>query len=256
METEVYLSVVIPAYNEEKRLLRHVPGIVSFLSGKDRPFEIIVVDDGSQDATARVTKELAKKYPMMRMISYKPNCGKGGAVRRGMLAAQGRYVLFTDADQSTPITEVDKLLAKIESEHYDMAIASRRVAGAKVEESQAFFRALSSRLFAVAVRALCIRGIADTQCGFKCMTRDVAQKVFLQVTTNSPLFDVEMLVVAVHEGYRIAEVPVRWVHDADTRIPYTYRRSVGIWGELLHIRRAQRIGWPVTVKGSVSEKRR
>src|SRR5208283_5165101 len=118
MEAGVYLSVVIPAYNEEDRLRRHLPGIVEFLQSKGRPFEIIVVNDGSKDDTARVTEEFAKTHPMVRLISLSPNRGKGGAVKAGMLEARGRFVLFTDADQSTPITEVDKLLVKLEAEGY------------------------------------------------------------------------------------------------------------------------------------------
>jgi dolichyl-phosphate beta-glucosyltransferase len=188
----------------------------------------------------------ARTLPV-RLISRLANWAKDGAVNAGMLATAG-MCCCNNADQSTPITKVDKLLAKIESEHYDMAIASLRVAGAKVKEPQAFSRSLSSQLFSLGVRALCVRGIANTQCGFKCMTRVVAQKVFSQVTTSSPLFDVEMLVVAVHESYRMTEVPVRWVHDPDTCIPYNWWPAGGIWGELLHIRHVRLIGWPLPVK--------
>jgi dolichyl-phosphate beta-glucosyltransferase len=238
--SELELSVVIPAYNEEDRLKKHLPGIKSYLAGKS--FEIIVVNDGSQDGTARVAQELD-----VRLIDLQPNRGKGGAVKAGMLAAQGRYVLFTDADQSTPIGEVEKLLAKLDA-GYDMAIGSRAVPGAKVEQPQVWYRALAGKLFGLGTRTFCICGIADTQCGFKAMKREVAQKVFLQVTSNTAIFDIEMLVVATREGYRIAEVPVHWVHDPDTRIPYNFRRALGIWGELFRINRAQHVVWPLKVK--------
>jgi dolichyl-phosphate beta-glucosyltransferase len=247
--TEFHLSIVIPAYNEEERLRRHVPGVVGFLRGKDLRFEIIVVNDGSNDGTARAVEELARTYPMVRLISLDPNRGKGGAVRAGMLSATGRFVLFTDADQSTPIREVDKLLEKLEGGDWDMAIGSRAVPGAEVEQSQVWYRAWAGKLFGLGTKLLCIRGIADTQCGFKAMTRAAAKKVFSQVTSDTAIFDIEMLVVAAREGYRIAEVPVKWVHDPDTRIPYNLRRALRIWGELFRIRRAQRVGWPPKVKG-------
>lgn len=241
MEARPYLSVVIPAYNEQERLKRFVPGIVKFLQSKNQPFEIIVVNDGSRDDTAAVTRELTKEFPMARLIDLQPNRGKGGAVKAGMLDAKGRFVLFTDADQSTPITEVEKLLPKLEQEGYGMAIGSRAVPGARTEQPQAWYRALAGKLFGVGTKVFCISGFYDTQCGFKIMKREVAQKVFPQVTSNSAIFDIEMLVVATREGYRIAEVPVQWVHDPDTRIPYNLRRAVSIWLELFRINRVQKI---------------
>ncbi len=240
--SEPYLSVVIPAYNEQERLKKHIPDIVRHLGSRNLNFEILVVNDGSTDDTSRVARELGAK-----VIDLTPNRGKGGAVKAGMLAARGRYVLFTDADQSTPISEVDKLLAQLEA-GYDIAIGSRAIPGAEVEQPQAWYRALAGKLFGLGTKALCIRGIYDTQCGFKAMKREVAQKVFPQVTSHTAIFDIEMLVVATREGYRIAEVPVRWVHDPDTRIPYNLRRAVRIWGELFRIRRAQRVGRPWKVR--------
>jgi dolichyl-phosphate beta-glucosyltransferase len=239
-----YLSVVIPAYNEEDRLRRYVPGIVEYLQSRNLRFEIIVVDDGSLDGTAAVARTLP-----VRLISYPLNRGKGGAVKAGMLAAAGRYVLFTDADQSTPIQEVEKLLAKVDGGGYDMAIGSRTVPGAEVEQPQVWYRMLAGKLFGVGAKLLCLRGIHDTQCGFKLMTREVAQKVFPQVTSPTAIFDIEMLVVATREGYRVAEVPVHWVHDPDTRIPYNLRRALCIWAELFRIHRAQHLGWPATIRG-------
>jgi len=239
--SDLDLSVVIPAYNEEERLKKHIPAIQAHLAGKR--FEIIVVNDGSRDGTAAV----AKSFSGVRLIDLQPNRGKGGAVKAGMLAAQGRYILFTDADQSTPISEVDKLLAKLDA-GYDMAIGSRALAGADVARRQVWYRELAAQVFNLGRICLTVTGVADTQCGFKAMTRVVAQKVFPQVTSNSAIFDIEMLVVATREGYRIAEVPVHWVHDPDTRIPYNFRRALKIWGELFRIRRAQRIGFPLRVK--------
>jgi dolichyl-phosphate beta-glucosyltransferase len=241
-------SVIVPAYNEEVRLRRSIPAIAGFLTGRKWSFELIVVDDGSRDSTAAVTKEMMREYPSLRLISLNPNHGKGGAVRAGMLAAQGRYVLFTDADLSTPISEVDKLLTKLESEGFDMAIGSRGVAGAQVEQTQVWYRHLAGDIFGWGIHLLCLRGIVDTQCGFKLMTRTVAGKIFPQMTSDTAIFDVEMLVVAAREGYRIAEVPVKWVHDPDTRIPYNLGRALRIWVELFRIRRLQRIYWPIKAR--------
>lgn len=238
MSGQPYLSVVIPAYNEQERLRKHGPELKRWLTGKGWSHEIIVVNDGSRDGTAEMARALG-----FRLIDLQPNRGKGGAVKAGMLAAAGRYVLFTDADQSTPISEAEKLLAKLES-GYEVAIGSRAAAGAQVEQGQAWYRALAGKLFGVATRWLCLRGIADTQCGFKAMTREAAQRVFPQVTSDTAIFDIEMLLVATREGYRIAEVPVRWVHDPDTRIPYNLRRAIRIWAELLRIHKAQRVRWP------------
>jgi len=248
MEARPYLSVVIPAYNEQERLKRFVPGIVKFLQAKGQSFEIIVVNDGSRDNTAQVARELSDGFPMLRLIDLDPNRGKGGAVKAGMLDARGQFVLFTDADQSTPITEVEKLLPKLEHEGFDIAIGSRAVPGAVVEQPQVWYRALAGKLFGVGTKLFCIRGFYDTQCGFKAMKHEVAQKVFPQVTSNSAIFDIEMLVVATREGCRIAEIAVPWVHDPDTRIPYNLRRAINIWLELFRINRAQKIGWALKAR--------
>jgi dolichyl-phosphate beta-glucosyltransferase len=248
MEARPHLSVVIPAYNERERLIRFAPGIVDFLQSRGHAFEIIVVNDGSADDTATVARELSKTFPMLRLIDLNPNRGKGGAVKAGMLDAKGDYVLFTDADQSTPITEVDKLLETMDQGGYDMAIGSRSMPGARVEQPQVWYRALAGKLFGIGTRIFCISGIHDTQCGFKAMKHDVAQKVFPQVTSNSAIFDIEMLVVATREGYRIAEIPVKWVHDPDTRIPYNLRRAIKIWLELFRINRAQHIVWALKAR--------
>ncbi len=248
MEARPYLSVVIPAYNEEERLKRFVPGIVQYLQGKGQPFEIIVVNDGSRDNTAQVTRELSNTFPMLRLIDLNPNRGKGGAVKAGLLDARGEFALFTDADQSTPIAEVEKLLPKLERDGFDIAIGSRAIPGSVVEQPQVWYRAMAGKLFGVGTRILCIRGIYDPQCGFKAMKREVAQKVLPQVTSNSAIFDIEMLAVATREGYRIAEIAVRWVHDPDTRIPYNLRRAISIWLELFRINRAQKIGWALKAK--------
>lgn len=223
------LSVVIPAYNEAGRLPRHIEHIRQHL--RDRSHEIIVVDDGSRDETAAVAERCGA-----RVIRLNPNRGKGGAVKAGMLAARGRYVLFTDADESTPIGEVEKLLARLEA-GYDVAIGSRAVPGAEVKQPQAWYRALAGKLFGLAARALVIGGVHDTQCGFKLFRREVVEKVFPQVESPTAIFDIELLARVAQAGYRVAEVPVQWVHDPDTRIPYNLRKAIRIWAELFRIKR-------------------
>ncbi len=238
------MSVVIPCYREAERLRRHLPGLLEYLKGRGAGFEVLVVDDGSPDDTAAVAQSFG-----VGVISYRPNRGKGGAVKAGMLAGRGRYVMFCDADQSTPMGELEKLLEKVRDEGFEVAIGSRAALGAMVEKGQVWYRKLAGKMFGVATRWLCVRGVADTQCGFKLMTREAARKIFSQVTSDTAIFDIEMLVVAAREGYRVAEVPVKWVHDPDTRIPYNARRALRVWAELFRIRRAQRVGWPVRVKG-------
>jgi len=139
-------------------------------------------------------------------------------------------------------------MEKLERDGYDMAIGSRTAPGAEVEMPQAWYRALAGKLFGLGTKVLCVRGIYDTQCGFKCMTRELTQKVFPHVTSNTAIFDIEMLVVTARAGYRVAEVPVKWVHDPDTRIPYNLRRALKIWVELVRIRRAQRVRWPLRAR--------
>jgi len=251
--SDPYLTVVIPAYNEQRRLPPTVRAVLAHARERGWSVEVLVVDDGSTDGTARVTEELAREDPAVRLLALSPNQGKGAAVRAGMLAAQGQYVLFSDADQSTPIAEVDGLLAKLERDGYDLAIGSRAAAGAAVSRSQAWYRKWAGDFFGWATRLLVVRGVADTQCGFKVLTRATAQRVFPQVRSDTAIFDIELLAVAAREGCRVAEVPVRWAHDPETRLPYDWRRAIAIWCELFRIRRRQRIGWPPRVRGGAEE---
>ena len=238
-------TVVIPAFNEERRLPKAVAAITAYLESKCFSFEIIIVNDGSTDNTASVVEQLAKRNSSIQQIILNPNQGKGGAVLAGVLAAKGQLVLFTDADQSTPIEELELLLQAIQRDYFDMAIGSRTIAGANVEKSQVWYREFAAKLFGWASRWLCIRGFADTQCGFKCMKGSVAQAVFPEVTSRTAIFDIEMLIVATRKGFRIAELPVKWTHDPDTRIPYNFRRAIRIWAELFRIRRVQRVFFPL-----------
>jgi glycosyltransferase involved in cell wall biosynthesis len=209
------LSVVIPAYNEERRLPSSLARIRSFLEARAQSFEIVVADDGSKDATAAVAE--AAGGPSLRVLRGERNRGKGHAVRRGMLEARGGRRLMTDADLSTPIEELPSLEARLD-QGFDVAIGSRAVLGARIEVRQSAFRETAGRAFNVLVRLLLLPGIRDTQCGFKLFTGAAAQAAFEPVRLAGFSFDVEAIYVARRRGLRVAEVPVLWRNDVATRV--------------------------------------
>lgn len=221
-----YLSIVVPAYNEEQRLPRTLRDIVSFLQSQSYAAEIVVVDDGSEDNTANVVAEFAATHPSVRLIRNEHR-GKAFTVRTGMLAAEGRYVLFTDADGATPIQEVDKLLLPLQ-EGYDVAIGSREGVGA-MRYDEPPYRHLMGRVFNFVVRSLAVPGIQDTQCGFKAFRRQAAHDLFHNMqlygsdagrVQGAMLtgFDVEVLFLARKWGYRIAEIPVHWYYGKESKV--------------------------------------
>ncbi|HSD67897.1 MAG TPA: dolichyl-phosphate beta-glucosyltransferase [Vicinamibacteria bacterium] len=208
------LSIVIPAYNEALRLPATLARVREHLAARSLAHEIVVVDDGSSDATADVARAAGGA---VRLLRHEPNRGKGYAVRRGMLAAAGERRLMTDADLSTPIEELPRLEAEI-ARGFDVAIGSRAVAGARIEVHQPAYREAMGRLFNVLVQALLLPGLADTQCGFKLFTADAAETAFGACRLDGFSFDVEALYVARRRGLRIAEVPIVWRNDAATRV--------------------------------------
>jgi glycosyltransferase involved in cell wall biosynthesis len=221
-----FLSIVIPAYNEERRLPESLGKVLAFLQTKDYPAEVIVVDDGSTDNTADVVEGFMTRYPFVSIIKN-DHRGKGYAVRTGMLAAQGTYVLFSDADLATPIDEVDRLLPFLEG-GYDIAIGSREGLGAQ-RINEPGYRHLMGRVFNLLVRLVAVGGFQDTQCGFKCFCREVAQDLFQRVQLYGPEaglakggmvtgFDVEVLFLALKRGYKVKEVPVQWHYGANTKV--------------------------------------
>jgi len=209
------LSVVIPAYNEARRLPASLGRINAFLEARGDSFEIVVADDGSQDATAAVAESQGGRR--LRVLRSERNRGKGHAVRRGMLAANGERRLMTDADLSTPIEELIALEARLD-QGFDVAIGSRAVRGARIEVRQGRFRETAGRVFNVLVRLLLLPGIRDTQCGFKLFTARSAHAAFEPIRLDGFSFDVEALYVARRLGLRVAEVPVLWRNDAATRV--------------------------------------
>lgn len=209
------LSIVIPAYNEAERIVPTIGAIAAYVCGLGRPWELILADDGSRDGTPMIVQELGMAN--LRVLRAPQNGGKGSAVRRGMLAARGKYVLFADADNSTPIEELGRLLERVERDGYDVAIGSRAANDASEEKRQLLRRVLSGGL-RLMVRTLLSVGVSDTQCGFKLFTREAAHRLHLAQTLMGFSFDLEILFLAGRFSYRVAEVPVRWVDAPGSKV--------------------------------------
>jgi len=213
-----YLSIVIPAFNEATRLPRTLARIREYVDARRLDAELLVIDDGSSDDTAGLASaQLAPLGPRGRVVRSPRNAGKGASVRRGMLAAVGTRVLFSDADLSTPIEEVEKLERQLDQD-VDVAIGSRALDRSLVEERQPWARDAGGRLFNLLVRHCAIDGIHDTQCGFKLFDARVIHPIFARTRIDGFGFDVEVLALARRLGAVIAEVPVRWRNDLDSRV--------------------------------------
>ncbi len=231
------LSIIIPAYNEERRLPRTFERIREYLEKRGMltgQTEIILVDDGSTDATARVTAEWQSRLPFLRLVSNGENRGKGYSVRHGMLEARGRIALFTDADLSAPIEEADKLFAALEAGN-DAAIGSRAIDRSLIAVHQSRLREIAGIIFNGFVRLATGLPFLDTQCGFKAFLREPSRIVFEQQRIERFGFDPEVLFLAKRHGLRTAEVPVRWAHDPATKV-HVVRDSLLMFGDLLYIR--------------------
>jgi len=222
--------VVIPAFNEATRLPASLRALIAYLEKWGRTFEILVVDDGSTDETAARAQEAGA---VVKLLRNERNRGKGFSVRRGMVEASGERRLMTDADLSTPIVELSRLMAKLD-EGYDIAVASRALRGAEIEVHQSFLRENAGRLFNLMVRILVLDGLKDTQCGFKLFTARAAEAAFNLARLDGFCFDVEALFIARKQGARIAEIPVRWRNDAATRVSLV--PGLRAFSDLLRIR--------------------
>lgn len=227
------LSIVIPAYNEERRLPEALRRIREFLEKRAIPAEVIVVDDGSSDGTPDVVASARPSLPNLRLVSNGRNFGKGYSVRHGMLEAHGRVVLFTDADLSAPIEEADQLLAALANA--DVAIGSRGIDRTLIEVHQSRLREWAGMIFNFFVRVITGLRFVDTQCGFKAFLRAPSRIIFEQQRIEGFGFDPEILFLAKRHGLRTVEIPVRWSHDAQTKV-HVYRDSQRMFGELLTIR--------------------
>lgn len=212
-----FVSIVIPAYNEGARIQSTLEQVVSYLSTNFSQFEIILVDDGSTDDTAHKVALAARTEPRIRLLSFLTNRGKGFVVRQGMLAARGDAVFFTDADLSTPAEEIAKGLQGLE-EGCPVVIASRRRPGSVIARRQGWPREGVGKAFSLAVRSLLSLPFLDTQCGFKCFSREAAREIFSRARIDGFVFDVEILVIARRLGYPVKEIPICWTNAPDSRV--------------------------------------
>ena len=210
-------SVVVPAFNEARRLPRYLEEIVAYFDARAEPYEVIVVDDGSSDDTVAAVEALACRHPVIRVVRLPSNEGKGAAVRSGMLAAEGAYRLFADADGATPISELPRLEAAL-TRGADIAIGSRAVSEPGVAVVARPHRVAAGRVFSWMVSRIGVRGVADSQCGFKAFTAKAADHLFARLVTRGFGFDVELLLRAQAEGYRVDEIPVNWSDQADSKV--------------------------------------
>lgn len=230
----MYLSVVIPAYNEEKGIWNSLTIISEYLNGKEYDSEIIVIDDGSNDNTLNLMTEFSQKISEIIILKNNTNRGKGYSVKRGILESNGDTILFTDADISTPIEEVEKLIDWLNKD-YPIAIGSRDLPHSQIEKHQVWYREFLGRTFNKIIRAILDLDYCDTQCGFKCFKRDVALEIFNSLQLCGFSFDVEMLFIAKCRGIKVKEVPVRWYNSPESKVRIIRDSSRMLW-DILKIR--------------------
>jgi dolichyl-phosphate beta-glucosyltransferase len=217
MSEAPFLSVVVPAYNEARRIPATLQAIANHFTGAPYAVELLVVDDGSSDDTAAAVRALAPSLALpLRLLRYAPNRGKGFALKVGFAASRGDRVLFSDADLSTAITEADRLLAELEL-GFDVVIGSRKRAKAQIEVHQPWLRETLGKGFTMMVR-LFVADVTDATCGFKAYRGDVGRDLFSRMRVFDWSFDAEMLWIAKQRGLRVGEVPVRWSDQAGTKV--------------------------------------
>lgn len=212
------LSIIIPAYNEEKRLPKTIEDICSFLDREQIQSEVLVVDDGSKDKTAEVVEDLSKKYSNLRVISYAKNKGKGGAVKTGVMLASGDFIVFLDADNSTPIAEIKRIIEKL-NQGYDMVIGSRKTQGAKILKPQPMIRRILGNGFNLFIKIILgLSDYSDTQCGFKGFQKNIAKNIFSKTKITGFAFDTELLCIAQNLNYKVLEMPVSWRDEQESTL--------------------------------------
>ena len=214
LEVEPLYSVVIPAYNEEWRIVPTIGAIATHMSSLGEPWELIVADDGSTDTTAELVRDL--ELVNLRLLLAEQNGGKGSAVRRGVLQARGSVILFADADQSTPIEQFEALVAELEN-GYDVVVGSRAADGADVANKSLSRKVFSGGL-SLLVKGLFRLPVSDTQCGFKMFTADAAERLFRRQVIDEFSFDLEILYLARKFGFRTTEVPVTWIDAPGSKV--------------------------------------
>lgn len=235
---DIFLSIIIPAHNEEERLLPSLSSVREFVNQQNYPIEVIVVENGSQDRTLEIARSFETEMPCLKVIEEKER-GKGLAIRSGMLAATGEYRIFCDADFSMPVSEISKFIPS-PGENYDVAIASRELPESKrVDEPE--FRHLIGRIFNSLVRYSLLPGLQDTQCGFKAFRGEIAEQLFSMQTLTGWSFDAEIIFIAQRFGYKIIEVPITWYYKPGSRLNI-FKDSFKMASDLFTIRRNTKKG--------------
>jgi len=229
------ISIIIPAFNEEKRIIPSLLKIKEYINKQNIPYEIIVVDDGSTDSTYAAVTDLIKDIPHLKVIHYSPNKGKGHALRTGVLASKSEIILLSDADLSTPIEELSKLLLLIYNHNYDIAIGSRALALSEIVKKQPWWRQSMGKFFNKLVKVLVIEDFKDTQCGFKVFRGDIARSLFKEAQIDRFAYDVEVLAIGKKKGCKIVEAPVRWINSPESKVN-PVKDSLQMFGDLLRIR--------------------
>jgi dolichyl-phosphate beta-glucosyltransferase len=234
---ECDLSIVIPCYNEARRLPLTLARTFAYLATKPGHHEVIVIDDGSTDSTIEEATEAFRQLPenvQGKWFGYAPNEGKGKAVRIGMRQASGKRILFMDADYSVPLEDL-KRAEDLLDQGVDVAIGSRAIENTKILEHQSFLRERIAKVFGFIQRNYLGLKLKDTQCGFKLFTRESARNIFGEVKLHSVIFDGEALWLAKRMKYKVAEFPVEWTHDPDTRLSYNFARSLKVFRDMISI---------------------
>jgi len=211
------LAVIIPAYNEDQRIGPTMLRVAEYFAEYPDSWAVYVVSDGSKDSTNQLVNDFAAQNANFHLIDYSPNRGKGYAVRKGMLQIEADYLLFSDADLAAPIEEITKLQAHLTNQVH-IAIGSRPLKDSKLEIRQPWYREMLGRMFNKAVQLMAVKGIDDTQCGFKIFRNDVAKDIFSRCKLDGFGFDFESLIIARDLGYDIAEVPIRWSHQEGSKV--------------------------------------
>jgi dolichyl-phosphate beta-glucosyltransferase len=214
MKNECYLSIVIPAYNEEKTIEVTLKRVLGFLSKENFSWEVIIVDDGSSDKTSDLVSSISN--PNVKLVKLKTNKGKGGALRAGIKESVGRYVIFMDADLSVPLENIDKFISEFKK--FEVVIASRRVKGAKILIHQPWHREMMGRFFTILTWITTGVKLADYTCGFKGFRLDAAKNIFGKSLIDRWAYDAEIMFLAHKLGYNIKQVPISWENRDDTRV--------------------------------------
>ena len=235
----MFLSIIIPAYNEEQRIGKTLFTMKEYFKSQNYDYEVIVVDDGSRDDTVLKSQESSLALDgKLKVVKNGINRGKGFSVKNGILNSSGEYILISDADMSTPIQEVEKLLKHIKDGN-DVVIGSRSIQGSDIRVYQPWYRQIMGKTFNLFVKTLLFRGINDTQCGFKLFRGDVARNIAQKMRIEGFCFDVEMLYLAKKSGFKVKEIGVVWENSPDSRVTVV-NSSLNMFFDLFKIKKIHR----------------